>query len=140
MAGTVTVASKLPHGLVLQLQTSITRTEPVVGGGTRDVTSWAKAGQSVVIKGNAVRAGESRSDLTNGYALTHGVDADFFAAWLEQHKDMEAVKNGFVFAHEKQNVVEGKAKDHVKEKTGFEPIDPNNLPAEFSRTIKVKAG
>jgi hypothetical protein len=139
MAETVTVASKLQLGLQLQLQAPYTVTEEVFGGGVRDKTRYHKTGKTVVIAGCALdRGGPSDKHLVGGFALTPGVDKEFWDAWLEQHRDFPPVKNGEIFAYERLATVTGEAKEKASLKTGGEPLDPDNWPAEFK--AKVKAG
>lgn len=140
MATTVIVASKLPHGLVLQLQEAYTETEYVMGGGARDVERHKKVGETVTINGCA-RHMDRPSDIpmNEGYALTYGVDAEFFNKWLEQHADFPPVANGFIFAHDSRKGVDAEIKNAGKIKSGLEPIDPSDLPEEFEDQSVTKA-
>jgi hypothetical protein len=129
MAGTVTVACKLPHGLILRLFRMETRNEPVMGGGTREVQVATQVGEPVVIKGYAAPFGQVPSvPIEGGYALTPNVDADFWAAWVKQNEDHDAVRNRLIFANEKSESAQRKAKDQTKVRSGLEPIDPQRLP------------
>src|SRR5580765_4797262 len=108
MSGTVTVACKLPNGLHLEL----------------------KGRPRVTVRGNAVLVAPppgtfNMPELAATYALTSGVDAEFWDAWLEQNREMDFVKRGFIFAHEKQVNSVAHAKEMEAEKTGLEPIDPD---------------
>lgn len=137
MAATVTVACRLPHGLVLQLQTMQKRSEPVMGGGYREVEQAARTGDKIVIAGFARPVnpeGEVEfAPLVGGYGLTYGVDKDFFEKWLAQNADLDAVRNGFIFAHERDDTVKGRARDGKAGLSGLEPINPRNLPTEFRK-------
>lgn len=138
MPGTVSVACKLPHGLILQHQKAEKLNEPVMGGGTREVTRYVRTGKTVVIKGFSLPSGAAPpSAALGGYAITHGVEADFFTEWLKQNQEMDIVQQGLIFAHEKPAEVEKFAKDNRAVLSGLEPIDPNGLPAEFRRVIKT---
>lgn len=95
----VTVGCKLPNGLVIE-----------------------KGEKKVVLKG------ANTSELIGGHGITEGVDKDFFEAWLADHKDLDFVKGGFVFAHEKSQNASAEAKDRSKNKTGLEPLDPTDKP------------
>jgi hypothetical protein len=137
MPGTVTVACRLPHGLVLQHQTERKYSEPTQAG-YREVSAFVRTGDKIVINGFAQHVGTANDkQIVGGYALTHGVDADFFAKWLTQNAEHPAVEAGLVFAHEKPAMAEGKAREHRKNASGLEPIDPENLPAEFRRSIST---
>lgn len=135
MPGVVTVACKLPHGIKLQCQEPYTVSEPVMGGGIRDMTYYRHTGRTVSIKGWAIKHDEDERPLiVGGYALTHGVDADFFARWREQNADSDLVKGGFILSHEKQDAVSAEAKKHIKP-SGFERVTPSSLPSEFKGVI-----
>jgi hypothetical protein len=140
VAGTVTVASKLPHGLVLELEEEIKDKEPVMGGGHREVKRWRKNGQAVTINGMARPFGAAYSPtVQEGVGLTFGVDAEFFSKWLAQKKDFPPVVAGMIFAA----ATTESAIDHAQEisslKTGFEPIDPHSVPEEFRGEITQAA-
>ena len=137
MATTVTVGCKLPHGLVLQLQQGYQATIEGPQGSQRQVTKYTKAGKEVVIKGNAIPAGEAHDKtIVGGFALTYGVDAEFFAEWMLQHSEFPAVVNGLIFAHEKPQVAEGEAKNARDIVSGLEPINPAKLPDEFQKQVE----
>lgn len=131
---TVTVASKLPHGLVLQLQQAF-KVKQAVQGEIRDAVVHKHVGQRYIIAGVApVQARLPNVDfprLSEGFALTPGIPADFWEVWKAENADNEALLNGSIFAH-------GATPDRGKaERTGFEPIDPKHLPAEFRRSIQT---
>ncbi|MGJ2639847.1 hypothetical protein ACR8HR_23120, partial [Salmonella enterica subsp. enterica serovar Paratyphi A] len=68
MAKTVTVACRLPHGLVLQLQRQSSRPEPVMGGGSRDVPVWEKVGDTITLNGCSHAVARAAPNLImNGY-------------------------------------------------------------------------
>lgn len=144
MPGVVTVGCKLPHGLILQLQEKRTRPEPVMGGGFKDVDRWEKTGKAIKINGYAQRPDKApETSLVasdgrgNAFALTRNVDADFFDHWLKQNADMDVVTRGMIFASARPGDVEGHAKEHKTERSGFERFDPENPVDEFKRKIKT---
>jgi hypothetical protein len=133
---TLTVACKIPNGLVLQVFASEDWMEAVMGGGHRP----AKRAyvdprfKPVKINGPARAIGkDAPHEIRNGVGLTHGVDADLWAAWLAQNKDSDFVVKGMVFANLKPSEVDAQAKDHRSLKSGLERVDPNNMPDEFKR-------
>lgn len=134
MPGTVSVACKLPSGIHLNVFTMEDAQEPVLGGGWRTVKRAVPAGR-VTLKGTGRRVDDPR--IVGGYALTHNVDADHWANWLTANKDSALVKNGLIFAHVKPAEVEAQARDHREAVSGLEPVDPNNLPAEFKKKIET---
>lgn len=139
MPGTVTVGCKIPNGLMLQIYNMVDHDEPVFGGGVRVVKRAVQVGPRIKINGPARYMGqELPHDIKGGCGLTYGVDADFFAKWLEQNKDAPYVRNGLVFAQPtgKPGEIESQIRDHKKLKSGMEPLDLENLPPEFRNKIE----
>jgi len=97
---TVTVGCKLPNGLIIEM-------------GDKRVT--LKGANSSVIIG--------------GHGITENVDKELFDAWMEKNKELHFVKEGHLFAHEKEVNVKAQAKDRAKQKTGFEGLNPDDKPA-----------
>ena len=133
MPGTVDVCCKLPNGLHLQVFRMEDSQELLQGGGTR-VVKRAVADGRVTIRGIGRRQDDPR--IIGGYAVTRGIDADFWARWLEQNATSEVVKNRLVFASEKPAILEGQAREQAALRSGLEPLDPNKAPAEFARKIE----
>jgi len=82
-----------------------------------------------------------RSDIAvvggdTGFALTFGVDREFFERWLEDNKDTDLVRKGFVFAAGSEQSARDSAKEKKSLKNGMEPLDPNNLPRVGKMKIK----
>ena len=127
--GKVTVASKLPMSLLLQICSSRTETR-------RDrATIWQeevffKTGPVVVIRGTAYPNGEvpegmpERPRMVAGYALTPGVDEDWWNTWVEQNAEFPAVKAGLVFAFPKMDAIIGCAKEHRDLDSNLGPLRP----------------
>jgi len=117
--------------------------EPVMGrdgSGSRLIQRAFPLGDPVKLHGPARAIGKDvEHEIKYGVGLTHGVDADFFAAWMDANKDSDVVKGGHIFAHAKTNEVVAEAKDKISLKTGLEPLDRNNLPPEFQQ-IKTAVG
>lgn len=125
----VTVACKLPHGLVLQVYEEYEDGEAVLGGGIRVVKRFRPTGETITINGNARKFGEAPDHrIVAGFALTEGVNKDFFERWLEQHKDLPAVKNRLIYAFESLDHVEGQAKNDANLRNGMEPLAPSGDP------------
>ena len=136
MAGTVTVGSKLPYGYRMSVYRMEDWHEPVMGGGTRTIKRAVKP-RHIEIKGTGRRVDDPR--MIGGYAITEGVDADFWAAWLADHADDSLVTSGIIFAHAKAADVEAAARAGRSVVTGLEPINPDSLPPEFKRKIEPAA-
>lgn len=138
MAGKVVVACKMPNGLVLRLFRMIPHSEPVMGGGTREVMVAEQFGESVTVKGNAFHTGvPPPMAIVGGYALTPGVDEEFFTQWIEQNKSLDLVKNNLIFAYSKTADTEARAREHKTQRSGLEPVNPNKLPKGIKPGVEV---
>lgn len=93
---TVTVACKLPNGIILE------------HGKTR-----------------AELKGANTSELVNGFGLT-AVDSAFWDAWTAAHADFPALKNGLIFAQSSKSNAKAQTEDHIGIETGLEGIDTKN--------------
>lgn len=141
MPGTVTVACKMPNGLILELTELFDHTEPLPGGGTKTVPMHRRTGKRVTIAGPAAPAGMApKAPVMGGYALTHGIDADFWKQWLEQNKHSDLVRNKMIFAHEKQDSVEGRAREQAELRSGLEPMSQERDPRSPGRVTKADVG
>jgi hypothetical protein len=70
--------------------------------------------------------GTNSARVIGGHGITEGVDGDFFDAWLKANKDRDVVKNSFVFAQTSTKKAEDEAKEKKDEKTGLDPLNPND--------------
>lgn len=129
MPGTVTVCCKLPNGIVIQAHKMIEVDEPTPSGGRR-VKKGVPVGKAFTCRGVSVPFG-FQANLVNGFALTPGVDADVWAAWLEANKESDFVVNRLVFAFAKESDVMSETRAMQEQRTGLEPIDPTRIAAEF---------
>ena len=124
---TVTVACKVPNGLILRLFNMAEHDEPVMGGGTKTVKKAVQTGEQVTVAGPATPFGVApRYPIIGGYAMTPNVDADFFTAWLKQNADHDVVKKKLIFASEKVDSVAAKANDHESVLSGLQPLVPDD--------------
>jgi hypothetical protein len=98
MADKVIIGCKLPNGIILE---------------AGDKKQVVKGLNSIVIIGAT-------------HATTE-VDAEFYAAWLEEHNDFPAVKSGALFVARTIDAVKEIAKDREEDKTGFEPMSQDAL-------------
>ena len=131
---TVTVACKLPHGIMLQLYKMIDGVEPVSGGGYRQIKVAQKVGEPIKINGNSHKQNALPSCIIrDSFAFTENVPKDHWDAWLEQNQSLDFVKNGLIFAHETTNSVVDQAKDHKAIRSGFERLNPDAKPAGIIR-------
>lgn len=135
---TVTVACKLPNGLILRVGKFVDRKVPVMGGGVETVSEWRQTSSMVEIKGNAREIGaDPKAPIIGGYALTHGVDAEFWAQWLKDNAEHAAVQNKLIFAHEKTDSASGISREYEKKRSGMEPIVGTTDP-RFEANIKLE--
>lgn len=127
MADKVTVACKLPFGLLLDLRGPIEIVE-INGQKSASATILAK----VTLRGSAEqRRLESDGNLTgetqlviDGYGLTQ-VSAEFWTAWEKQNAGSALLMNKVVFAMPKLDLAKDKAREiSPSVETGLEPINP----------------
>lgn len=109
---TVTVGCKLPHGLHMDLN-----------------------GKRVTLKG------ANSSAIAGGHGITENVDESFFTEWMSRNKELAFVKSGHIFSDVKVANVQAQANERKDEKTGFEGMDPDEMPANLtSETKKTSKG
>ncbi len=105
------------------------------------VTVGCKLPNGVIIKMGHQRVhlqGENSAMVIGGHGITHGVDKELFDAWMEKHKDYEPVKQGLIFAHEKEVNTRAEATEKIKNKNGAERLDPEK-PAPGIKKADDKA-
>lgn len=130
----VTVASKLPMSIEIQLcKPTTARQSGQFGSVVEEV--HVKHGAIHVIRGVSYPEGNKLpkgfpkrpnmiDDEKGGYALTPGVPADFWAAWLEQNKDTDMVKNGMIKAQPDLESLAADAAEHANADSGLGPMNP----------------
>lgn len=139
---TVTVASKLPMGLILQLHNKGTRMVPVLGGGLHEETFWTKrnGAKTFVVQGCSFPHNKGpASQIAGGYAITHGIPKAFWDEWLDQQRESDIVKNGMIFAHSETASTISQANEMENEKSGMERLDPNKLPKGLKTADEQRA-
>lgn len=92
----VSVACKLPHGLILEVEGK----------------------PPVQIKGALHR------DAIAGFGITK-VDKEFFEQWAKQYAEFKPLKDGLIFAQDREDSARREAEEKKDEKTGFEGLDPS---------------
>lgn len=120
---TVTVACKIPNGMRLQLHRQEEYQDPVMGGGHRTCTRWVPYGDQVVVRGPAIPWGMMSPNIIYGMRLTQNIDAEFFAEWLRQNSNHDAVKNRMIWAYETRQDVVDQAKEEQELVSGLQPLD-----------------
>jgi hypothetical protein len=119
----VTVACKLPHGLILRLFDMVPIEEQTQGG-TRSTKRAQPLDEVVHIKGYLTdQKGKTfqHPAMRPEFVTTPNVDKEFFDRWMRENKDSDVVKNKLIFAHATDAA--GEAREHKHSKNGFEPID-----------------
>ena len=98
--GVVTVACKLPNGLILRIFEETEDSEPVLGGGSRRVKKFIPHETSYKVHGNAKPFGQEVDwQIVAGYGLTPNIPRDFWETWETQNAASALVKNSFCTRH-----------------------------------------
>lgn len=133
----VTIACKMPSGLILRLFKMEEYAEPVMGGGSRTSKRAVQVGPSVTLNGTATPPGYTpRFLISGGYALTSNVDKDFWEEWLKQNHDLEVVTNNLVFAASDQQHAQDRAAEQKDLKHGVEPLDMSEIEKDGKRIAR----
>lgn len=125
--GTVIVCSKLPMSIDLQLCEMRNETRRV-----RE-TVWqeevaAKVGPVVRVNGTSYPRGEppagfrGRPQMAGGFAMTFGVDAEWWARWLEMNRQAPFIASGMVWAVPNRQDAQAKARELASLRSGLDPI------------------
>lgn len=143
-AKTVTVACKFPNGLLLHVDEKATVSQQTPTGPI-SITEYRNTGRNVFVRGPAepngqIPKGYKRPVVEGGYALTRGVSADFWEAWLDQHRDDDLVKNKIIFAHPEPDYLADMANEHAEFKSGFEPLDPDGGDPRIPKSTNAGVG
>lgn len=147
---TVTVACKLPSGLILRIFEEQVVWEPQRDGGSKKITQFLPIpDMQFVIKGTWLasggqafhRQGIARELLPGGYALTSGCPKEIWDRWYEANKNGHLVRNGLIFAHKITSTAREKATELSATKTGMEPVDPtkpsDRIPGGLHKRLKM---
>lgn len=123
----VTVACKVPCGVEIYLNRKEEYDEETMTGSRRKVR-WVPTGKATIIRGPAQPNGQAprgyvRPNIVGEYALTPGVDADWFEEWMSQNSKNPLVTGGMIYALGKDKI-RGWAKENEKRTSGLEPINP----------------
>lgn len=130
---TVIVACKIPTGLELQLCVSREFWEDTPTGAKKR-EKFVRTGKTVLIEGCGYPSGTppkgypERPHMVGGYALTYGVDKEFWDAWLKQNVESSFVISGQIFAHGQPESIRSNAKENKDVRSGLEPLQPDNDP------------
>lgn len=139
MSGTVTVACKIPNGLILRLFEMVDTTE-VMPNGHRTIKKAQPKGEPVRINGYSREFMAPRAGLASGFALTRNVDADYWEEWLNQNRDADYVRNGLIFAQVQTADTKAKAKELRDVSDNQGPLVPDTdrrIPQRRTRDGKL---
>jgi hypothetical protein len=129
MGATVTVGCKMPNGLILRIFDMVKENQPIMGGGFREVSVAKAVGPTYTVRGYSAPEGRSpKATVIGGYALTAGIDADFWERWLAENKDADYVTNRLIFAHEKVTDTKAEARDNKDTWDGRHRMVPDTDP------------
>jgi len=138
---TVTVACKLPGGLILRVYDMEDYPEPVMGGGVKLAQRAVKVDDEYRLNGAAVdlrrvlRGNGPAHHIVGGYALTPGIPKDFWDRWLNDNRNSDLVRNGLIFAQRNDMSAMSQAQEQAELPSGLEPIDPDK-PQRIDRRIQ----
>ena len=120
-----TVVSKLEMALQCQLQKPVTVTKRDRST-TWEETEYRRYGPIVIIAGTAFPNGNTegmeRPDMASGFAMTHGVDREFFEEWMSQNEGHPAVMAGLIYCSPKVDDAKAYAKEHKALDSGLGPV------------------
>lgn len=142
----VTVACKVPLGVILHVDTRIERVIET-NAGARTVQEYARGSEQVQILGPAYPVGtppdgfRDKPPIAGGYALTQGIDKDFWDRWWADNADPRCdaaemehkngcrctaiVRSRMIFAYESIEDTRAAAKEGKDLQSGLEPIKPD---------------
>lgn len=121
----VTVACKVPNGIVIRAFEWNEEDVPVFGGGIKTAQVARPTGVQVLIHGPAFPFGEQPKVVNSGgYALTPNVDAEVWEIWLEQNEKSDLVTKHQIFAYDRMEMASDCAKEHAGVRSGLEGINP----------------
>lgn len=129
MTDTITVACKMPNGVRLRIFETTTRTgkDGVKWNQNRVLKEFVLAGPRQFADGDTRAnspeyAGRLLPNPQSGYVL-NTVDKDDWERWCQQNSDSPLLENHILVCHSKDSA--GAAKEHHKQRSGLEPIDPS---------------
>lgn len=127
--GVVTVACKMPMGLILRTFEMRETTQLSQAGAAMKVPMAFPEERKHFVRGPSHPQNQApKAELREAFALTPDVPADLWNKWLEQNADSDIVRNGLIFAAGDDKSVKAQANDHRKQMSGLERLDPKAMP------------
>ena len=145
----VTVACKVPNGLVLRAFKMHEEHEPVMGGGSRKYELARTVGDPFRVNGPAPMTALPQFDMPGGYALTANVPIELWTQWLEANKDSAVVKNKLIFATATPEAASKQAKEQESVRSNLEQLDTStvtkngretNVDPRWPKAVPTSAG
>ena len=142
---TVSIALKLPNGLVLQAYEMVQSREQSPSG-FRDVPLAKAVGEPFTLHGAELPRGTSRPlDLEylviGGFAITPGCPRDLWENWYAANRDSHLVRAGLIFMVTDGRDARAEAKSRAAIESGFEPIDPDDpMRKTKGRDVRLPGG
>ena len=133
---TVTVACKIPNGIIMRVHEQHDFHETVPGGPPRPAKRAVEKARFNIAGPAAPFGMVPKTDVAGGYALTHNVPKDLWDAFKAQHSDSDMIVNKLLFAYEKPEATVSEAKNARKNLSGLEPIDTSTTTKE-GKTVQV---
>ena len=125
---TMSVACKVPMGLILRVHRKVMMPHKTTEGMIRDVPEYHQFGKEYMVYGpsHPQNAGP-HCTIIGDYAITHGIPTEVWNLWSQQHRGDMMVINRMIFAYS-SNKIAGAAKEHAELKSGLERLDSSRLP------------
>jgi hypothetical protein len=124
----VSVACKIPMGLILRAHKRVMMPHKTTEGMIRDVPEYHQFGKEYMVYGpsHPQNAGP-HCTIIGDYAITHGIPKELWDLWSAQNRGSMMVINRMIFAYS-SNKIAGAAKEHAELKSGLERLDSSRLP------------
>lgn len=124
----VSVACKVPMGLILRVYRKQMMPHKTTDGAIRDVPEFHQFGKEYMVYGPSHPQNMGpHCAIIGDYAITPGIPKEVWDLWSAQHRDDMMVINRMIFAYS-SNKIAGAAKEHAELKSGLERLDSKQLP------------
>ena len=136
---TVSVACKVPMGLVLRVHGTMEVSEQTTNGPR--LTKVFPVLKEYTVKGPSHPVNRlAKAPIAGGYAITRGIPKDFWDKWLADNRESPLVVNHQIFAADTPTYVAGQAKEMREIRSGMEPMNPNGKDSRIPKPTRPEAG
>lgn len=100
--------------------------------GPREVREFVREQRIIRVRGTAYPRGTvptgypERPEMWNGYAITRGIDKDFWDVYAEQNRNSPYVKNGLLLADEDENRLRARTLEGRDMRSSIDPVTGEN--------------